>query len=345
MMSGASNESSLTSSVGVLIAAGAVAAYYFYCSRRSQQRPQEEREALRLRMQASAEARFASRAATPTTKMKNDRSNREKKTEKKDVESEGTVSNTLGDSVIGFDSSSGLRRPPKGPRKATLADEMKDREEKISNEQFGFSIYGNQEYCQSCGTNGAPTMVTSSSGASFGLGIHRVSAIPNIPGAHQALQELERLRTEFEPVVRARGWKVLLLTEMCCCGDGDGVSPPKGDAVLGYCVSANDNRAAHSIHLRLRPPGSCKSGLRLYPYEELVQTMVCTIQKRLLLFIPSQLYFSLQCHELAHIVVGPHNGHFFKVMAEIEREHAQELLNQGQTPHQFPGTGRSLGTI
>ena len=339
-MSVASNESSLTSSVGVLIATGAAAAYYFSCSRGSQPRSQEEREALRLRTQASAEARFAARAATPTTKKKNDRrSNREKRKEKKDVEDEGTVSNTRCDTTIGFDSSSGLCRPLKGSRTATLAEEIKDREEKTSNEQFGFSIYGNQEYCQSCGTNSAPTssMVTSSSGASFGLGIHKVAAIPNIPGSRQAFQELERLRTEFEPVVRARGWKVLRLTEMCCCGDGDSVSPPQRDTVLGYCVSACNNREARSIHVRLRPPGSCRRGLRLYPYRELVRTMVRTNQKRLLFFLPSRFCLSPQCHELAHIVVGPHNGHFFKVMAEIEREHAQEVLAQ------FPGTAHSLG--
>lgn len=177
---------------------------------------------------------------------------------------------------------------PKAPRQATQAEEFKYREEKLSQQQFGFSIYGNTDYCFDC-VSTAP--VTSSRASGFGLGIHSIAVIPDLPGSAQVYRELERLRDEFDPIVKARGWKVLNLTEMCCCGDGDKSLPSstaskrrqEQDDVLGYCVSPNDNRIAQGIHIRCRVANSCRDGLRLYPYAELVQTMVRSLRKTLFL--------------------------------------------------------------
>jgi hypothetical protein len=216
----------------------------------------------------------------------------------------------------------------KGVRQATVADQAKWDEERASQQQFGFDIYGHGE--SSCGT----TIIVQS--PSFPIpsgfdGIQAVSAMSNLPGHEQALEELQRLCREFEPVVRARGWKVLALTEMCCCGDGDEFLPrrtssPKPSHVGGYCVSTGDGRTALGIHIRLRPAGSCQYA-RFFPYEQLVSTMA---------------------HELAHIAVSPHNDEFYRVMAAIEQERITYLAEGRVTGEDgFPillDTGRKLGS-
>jgi hypothetical protein len=201
-----------------------------------------------------------------------------------------------------------------GPRQANLSEQMRYREERASLEQFGFSIYGNQEYCVDCVPASKATSSLSTS-SRFGLGIHQVAAIPHLPGASQVYKELERLRDEFEPMVQARGWKVLTLSELCCCGDGGVESQqllllPAGghqqenssrqpqpqrhsgdETIMGYCVGPNDNRLAVGIHIRCRVPGSCTDGLRLYPYAELVRTMV---RYCIILWVVRRLYRFLQ---------------------------------------------------
>lgn len=146
-----------------------------------------------------------------------------------------------------------------------------------------------------------------------------------MPASNIALLLLRRLSEEFEPVARARGWKVLALSEMCCCGDGDQflthrstTSSPHDIDVGGYCVSTNDNRTAQGIHIRLRPPGSCDK-VMFYSYEELVSVMA---------------------HELAHIMISPHNDEFFKLMTTIEEERIQCFLLKNPF---FMSTGRRLG--
>jgi hypothetical protein len=172
-------------------------------------------------------------------------------------------------------------------RQATIAEQARYREERASMEHFGFSIYGTSttEYCVDC----VPADPTSSAAAAatFGTGIHKVTALPDLPGAQQVYRELERLRDEFDPIVQARGWKVLALQELsCCAGDSgnhgatkkigrrDNGSNHGDETIMGYCVGRNDDRVATSIHIRCRVVGSCTAGLRLYPYDELVRTMV-----------------------------------------------------------------------
>lgn len=221
---------------------------------KSSPRSDAEREQLRSRLVEAARKRFT--GSTPTRQQGNNLRQRRM------VQTERSVA----------------PEAPKAPRQATAAEELRYREEKLSQQQFGFSIYGNTDYCFDCVTPD----VTSSRSSGFGLGIHSVGVIPDLPGSAQVYKELERLRDEFDPIVKARGWKVLNLTEMCCCGDGDitlsgktsRASRQEQAKVMGYCVSHNDNRIALGIHIRCRVVGSCQSGLRLYPYEELVQTMV-----------------------------------------------------------------------
>mmetsp|Transcript_36601 Transcript_36601/g.53765 ORF Transcript_36601/g.53765 Transcript_36601/m.53765 type:complete len:473 (+) Transcript_36601:120-1538(+) len=204
----------------------------------------------------------------------------------------------------------GEQKKKSGVRKATLADQAKWKEERYSQDQLGFNIYGHSPTVSSESARAAADVNKPSTPAlptGFGC-IQAVSHIPHLPGSEDVLKNLQRLSREFEPVVRARGWTVRALTEMCCCGDGDDflmggpkTSIKKGPDVYGYCVGNNNGRTALGIHIRVRRPGSCH-GFNLLSYDELVSTMA---------------------HELAHICIAPHNDEFFALMAKIEEERIQ----------------------
>jgi len=217
----------------------------------------------------------------------------------------------------------GGRREEIRIRQATIGDQVAWNEEKASQEQFGWSIYGHKP-CDCCcvETKSSATKTFASLPTGFDA-IQGVSEISGLPGSDNALILLQQLCREFEPVARTRGWAVGRLVELCCCND---TKPPN---VAGYCVPTGDGRTAKSIHIRLRPPGSCQR-FQFNGYESLVKTMA---------------------HELAHIRISAHNDAFYKLMAELENEHIQflakgSLVDDGGAEQQhFPLTsGRRLGT-
>jgi hypothetical protein len=133
----------------------------------------------------------------------------------------------------------------------------------------------------------------------------KVKHIPHLSDADTSLRLLTRIHNEFYPIVERRGYKVLSLSEMCCCGDGLDYDESKkrkrklrkaGLNVLGYNVT-HPNRT-HTIHLRLR---DVRNHDRLFSYEEVAGTMA---------------------HELAHCLHGPHDAKFYKLMDEIQEQHA-----------------------
>lgn len=133
----------------------------------------------------------------------------------------------------------------------------------------------------------------------------KVKHIPHLDDAENALRLLTRIYNEFYPIVERRSYRVLSLSEMCCCGDGldhDDSRKRKRKRrimrsnVLGY--NATSSGGTHTIHLRLR---DARNHNRLLHYEEVAGTM---------------------SHELAHCVVGPHNATFYKLMDEIQEQHA-----------------------
>jgi WLM domain len=160
--------------------------------------------------------------------------------------------------------------------------------------------------------------------------IHGISEIGSLPGSDHARRLLQQLCHEFGPVVRSRGWSVGKVVEMCCCNSNNSnitTRPPPNDAVRGYCVASGNGRTAHSIHIRLRPSGSCQSFQHhFYPYNSLVQTMA---------------------HELAHVKIQAHNDAFFKLMAELEAERVQSLVNASSSNNNHfsmtISSGRRLG--
>jgi len=173
--------------------------------------------------------------------------------------------------------------------------------------------------------------------------IEIIQHIPNLVNNEKCAEMLERLRAEFGPIVERRGWRVLTLTEMCCCGDGDAHFPSGGNNkkrrgrgrimghnVGGYNMARGDARTSLGIHIRLRRPKSHT----LIPYEEVRDVMA---------------------HELAHIRHGPHSAEFYELMQEIVMQHAKfvssgQVLDKdgfpmGDKAHRLGGLSRRLDTV
>ena len=133
----------------------------------------------------------------------------------------------------------------------------------------------------------------------------KIQHITNLPRSSDASSILQRIHSEFSPIIQKRKYNVRSITEMCCCSDGlDHLPHRQGRKtkimphnVLGYNLTHFTRPKSHAIHLRLRHPQTHE----LLDYESIAGTM---------------------CHELAHCVVGPHNAQFYKVMEEIEEQYA-----------------------
>lgn len=142
---------------------------------------------------------------------------------------------------------------------------------------------------------------------------------------------LRRVVREFEPIVKQRGYNVLSISELCCCGDGLDFEPPRrrklrkvGANIWGYNQTTWSNgRKSHTIHLRLRHANNHQ---RFHLYEDVAGTLA---------------------HELAHCEHGPHNQAFYKLMDDILEEHAMVMAGAlsigGQSMPAFGGQGQKLG--
>ena len=133
-----------------------------------------------------------------------------------------------------------------------------------------------------------------------------IKPLTNLPDAERAREILERLKREFLPIARARGYTVTSLSEMCCCGDagrrGNGRGGGRGGRLMsnnvwGYNQSSGRNGTCR-ISIRLRQPTGHGT---ILPYENAAGTMA---------------------HELAHCVHGNHSAAFYKLMDEIADQHA-----------------------
>ncbi|GAX14657.1 hypothetical protein FisN_11Hh196 [Fistulifera solaris] len=152
-----------------------------------------------------------------------------------------------------------------------------------------------------------------------------------LPQADSCKALMERVVREFLPIIMRRGYKILSVSEFCCCGDGlDALCRRKKnqqpDNVLGYnqTLSRNGNKS-HEIHLRMRHVHNHGA---FYDYEDIAGTFA---------------------HELAHCERGPHDKKFFEIMEGILEEHAKLLasrltMGNGLQPMlPFSGSGQRLG--
>lgn len=142
-----------------------------------------------------------------------------------------------------------------------------------------------------------------------------------LPSADAALDMLQQIRRHAEPVLKARGWRVNRLVEMCCCK----VAPESGKPpnVAGWCRPKGDKQTSLTIALRLRTTKS--KGHNLLPFESLFETML---------------------HEISHIMLSKHTQKFFQLMDTLKGEW-EDLLMQGKVldAKGFPvvGGGQSFG--
>lgn len=122
-------------------------------------------------------------------------------------------------------------------------------------------------------------------------GIDRVDCIKKLPDADRALAMLEELKRHCEPILRARGWRVLRLYEICCCTAGG-----KNLGVGGFCCPRGDKATSQRIALRLRTPRTHE---------------LCDLDHAMRILI----------HELAHIVHGNHSASFYGLMEELATQY------------------------
>ena len=129
--------------------------------------------------------------------------------------------------------------------------------------------------------------------------------------ADSCYQMLERISVEFGPIIARRGFHVVSISELCCCGDGLKRQGTKSNNVWGYNQTLfvrrgggiGGNSTSHEIHLRLRHPNHHET--QLLPWEDVAGTMA---------------------HELSHCVHQNHSPAFYQLMEEILEEHATNLV-------------------
>ena len=149
--------------------------------------------------------------------------------------------------------------------------------------------------------------------------------------ADACYQMLERISVEFGPIIARRGYHVVSISELCCCGDGLKRQGSKSNNVWGYNQTIfvrrgggiGGNATSHEIHLRLRNPSN--HGTQLLPWEDVAGTMA---------------------HELSHCVHQGHSPAFYQLMEEILEEHATNLVDNvgswiyGKPPSDSMNTAR-----
>ncbi|KAL1408383.1 hypothetical protein Q8F55_005195 [Vanrija albida] len=135
--------------------------------------------------------------------------------------------------------------------------------------------------------------------------IGRFEHLPNRPRSNEARPLLEKIASQVKPIMTKRDWKVGTLAEFL----------PSNPALLG-----NNMNAGQRINLRLRPPGNEST---FYEYDQLVLVML---------------------HELTHIVHGPHDTSFYKLLAELEEEY-YTLKRKGYEGEGFHSSGNKLNGV
>ncbi|KAI9502644.1 hypothetical protein GGI25_005590 [Coemansia spiralis] len=133
--------------------------------------------------------------------------------------------------------------------------------------------------------------------------IGSIHALKCRPNSSDALVLLQRIAAQVRPIMQKRGWKVTMLREFY----------PRSPNLLGLNVN-------HGLEIRIRLRGPYNDSQFLI-YEDLVGTML---------------------HELVHIVRGPHDAVFYKLLDELKAE-VEMLMAKGYTGDGFFSEGQRLG--
>ncbi|TVY73134.1 DNA-dependent metalloprotease WSS1 [Lachnellula suecica] len=133
--------------------------------------------------------------------------------------------------------------------------------------------------------------------------VREYSHLKDLPREKEALHTLKKIASLVKPIMRARNWKVGVLTEFY----------PTESNLLGLNVNKGQK-----ICLRLRH-ATDKSQ-----------------------FLPIEMVLDTMLHELAHNVVGPHNEQFHALWDQ-QRKEMEDLQNKGYTGEGFMSEGHRLG--
>lgn len=126
--------------------------------------------------------------------------------------------------------------------------------------------------------------------------VHKIDHIKKLPEADKALKMLEEIKRHADPLLQARGWRVLKLYEICCCSAGG-----KNTRIGGFCCPAGDGKTSLRIALRLRQPKSHE----LHSFDHCMRVMI---------------------HEMSHIMHGNHSAQFYQLMEVRVRSPASRFL-------------------
>lgn len=135
-------------------------------------------------------------------------------------------------------------------------------------------------------------------------GVHAVAHLKGLPDEDKAHALLQEVKRHSDPMLQARGFSVLKLEEICCCGPARSRRHPP--QLLGFCVPVGDGATARRIALRIRRPKS--RGHEVRPLEEVMDTML---------------------HEIAHIAHGAHSAQFYAFLDELTHQYSM-YLEKGQ---------------
>ena len=130
--------------------------------------------------------------------------------------------------------------------------------------------------------------------------VHCVDHIKKLPDADKAQKLLEEMARHINPLLKARGWRVLKLYEICCCTAGG-----KNLGVGGFCCPAGDKVTSRRIAIRLRTPGRGPDADQwgahsLRDFDHCMRILI---------------------HEISHIVHGNHSAAFYELMAELTKQY------------------------
>ena len=131
--------------------------------------------------------------------------------------------------------------------------------------------------------------------------VGRLEEMKSIPDSDRALAILKEVKATAEPVLKARGWSVGRLIEMCCC---DRRNMGMNLQVGGWCRSHGGTRA-DTIAIRLRHPKTHA----FYSFERIMSVM---------------------WHEMTHIKHGAHSAAFYALMDEL-RQHFDLIKSKNGT--------------
>ncbi|KAK9864079.1 hypothetical protein WJX84_003247 [Apatococcus fuscideae] len=115
----------------------------------------------------------------------------------------------------------------------------------------------------------------------------------NKPGSSEVLKLLQLVARQVQPILRARKWRVPLLSEFS----------PRNPCLLGLNIGGGGG-ATQEIKVRVRKAGDEAS---FYPYDFILGTML---------------------HEITHNVHGPHDAVFYKMLDTLTEE-CETLMAKG----------------